>query len=74
MFEMPSMPYKARCPNCFHETLVDADKVTLLPVNISNLVSFFLNLPDFSETTMKLVKHEGRLRLEVDRLNEKIVL
>jgi len=66
--------YVGKCPNCEFGVRVNRDSLTPLDPTWINFLKFIDKLPAFSETNLKIIKHEGKLRVEVDRLVEKIII
>jgi len=70
------------CPNCGNKIVIDPrwtidpmrEKLTWFKTNEWNLLKFIRSLPEFSETAVMIIKHEGQLRIEVERIKDKIVL
>ena len=64
------------CPKCDESVTLDTESRGLqsIPGAMLHLLVFIRELPEFSETDMRVIKHEGKLRIEVERLKEKIIL
>ena len=76
MVTTTSGTFIGKCPNCEFEITVNPKNKSLevLLDKEFNLLKFIRSLPEFSDTNISIIKHEGKLRIEVERIKEKIIL